>query len=842
MSKLQMSKPRSCREAVLVIVGIVCAIVVHHSALYSQAAYTRVHVQVQDANEKPLEGVTIRTNVGSNNDVVTTSHDGTAVVRCPVAGTCTFDLQLDGYFPLRKDFPIEKVGEGLLFQLVTVQSLRDQQVVAVRADASPPLLETQAVQTKIQIEPVKLTPLRPATLIDTLPLIPGVSRTSDGRVIIEGSDEAHSTLLVNSVNVTDPATGGFGLSVPVDSVETVRVSVSPFLAQYGSFTSGVVSAETRRGGEKWTFSLNDPLPEFRIRSGHLRGLRSATPRINFSGPLVSNRIFFLEGAEFLLNKASVRTLPFPLNQTRSDAFNSFTQLDDLLNASQTITATYHVAPHSLTYVNLNFFDPEPVTPNADYYEDTATVAHRWAFAKGLLTSTASERRVTASIAPQSPGEMTLTPLGNLGSYFGRGHREAVRYQWMESWAPESIEWRGTHRLALGSVLARARDEGSFAASTTSVRDLQGDTLKTISFSAPDRFDLADFEAALFVQDHWMVSHALALDLGLRAESQTITHTRRLAPRAGFTLIPGGGPHNVIRGGAGVFYREVPLNYYAFKSYPAQTVTVYDSQGNTIDGPRTYLNEFDRELGSELPFLANKEVEGNFAPYSIGWNIEFERSMKHEIMLRARFLHNDLRNQIALTPMASTTSNRFVLSSNGRGLVRQLELTAGYGQNVARQFFLSYVHQIARGDQTDASAYLGDFPYPVVHSLIRASNPGEIPNRLLFWGTADLPYRMHIAPHIEARNGFPFEAVNQLQEYTGGTQNQLRFPLHFSADATLSKDVNVTSKHAVRFSLTGYNLTNHDNPLQVHSNSADPQFRQFFGNYGRHLVVDFDFLF
>ena len=30
---------------------------------------------------------------------------------------------------------------------------------------------------------------------------------------------------------------------------------------------------TRRGGDKWNFELNDPLPEFRIRSLHLRGLR-----------------------------------------------------------------------------------------------------------------------------------------------------------------------------------------------------------------------------------------------------------------------------------------------------------------------------------------------------------------------------------------------------------------------------------------------------------------------------------------------------------------------------------------------------------------------------------------
>ena len=53
----------------------------------------------------------------------------------------------------------------------------------------------------------------------------------------------------------------------------------PYLAQYGKFTAGVVSAETRRGGDKWDYSLNDPFPDFRIRSGHLEGVVDAAPTV-----------------------------------------------------------------------------------------------------------------------------------------------------------------------------------------------------------------------------------------------------------------------------------------------------------------------------------------------------------------------------------------------------------------------------------------------------------------------------------------------------------------------------------------------------------------------------------
>ena len=50
------------------------------------------------------------------------------------------------------------------------------------------------------------------------------------------------------------------------------------------------------------------------------------------------------------------------------------------------------------------------------------------------------------------------------------------------------------------------------------------------------------------------------------------------------------------------------------------------------------------------------------------------------------------------------------------------------------------------------------------------------------------------------------------------------------------------QHAVRLSFTVRNMTNHFNPLEVHSNLADPQYRRFFGNYDRKFLLDFDFLF
>jgi hypothetical protein len=60
----------------------------------------------------------------------------------------------------------------------------------------------------------------------------------------------HSTRIVDSDESGDPATGRFGLSAPLDVVDSLHVLTSPYLAQYGRFTAGVVTAETRPGGNK----------------------------------------------------------------------------------------------------------------------------------------------------------------------------------------------------------------------------------------------------------------------------------------------------------------------------------------------------------------------------------------------------------------------------------------------------------------------------------------------------------------------------------------------------------------------------------------------------------------
>jgi hypothetical protein len=803
-----------------------------------------VNVRILDEKAQPLSGVRIDTEIGGAvASTATSDAQGRAAVRCDAPPQCTVVASLSGYNSVRTAVaPAESATSTL--QLTLSKTIQHDETVTVQADSTSPLETTESSESRLPVAEATVSPLRPATLIDALPLVPGVIRTPDGRVKIAGLDEQHSALIINSVDVTDPATGDFGLSVPIDSVDTVKVMQSPYLAEYGNFTAGVVSAETRRGGDKWSYALNDPLPEVRIRSGHLVGLRSATPRFNLSGPLIPNRLYFLNGTEYLMHKDQVRTLPFPVNETKSTALNSFTQFDGILTGKQTITATVHFAPHTVQYANLNFFDPEGVTPNADNQEDTGTITHRMELAGGLLSSTLAATRVASNVTPQSPGVMTLSPIGNSGSYFGQQNGQATRVQWLETWAPKPLLWHGRHSFQVGSVLAYAEDEGKLLGRDVQLKDATGHLLQEITYGAQGGYNLNDAEPAVYAQDHWVLNTQFAIDTGLRWETQSLTSTTRLAPRAGFAWTPTKDREAlVIRGGMGVFYDQVPLDTYAFRSFPQQTVTTYDGRGNITDGPRLFYNLTSTEPDSRFPLIDQATHAGNFAPYSLAWNVEAEQKIRSFATLRIRYLQSDASNQLTLNSQVTPDRSALVLGGSGSEQTKQFDVTAGLGSSPERRMYFSYVRQSAQGVLTDVASYLGAFRYPVVRSKEEASAAGEIPNRFLLWGTQTLPWRMRVSPHVEYRNGFSYQPVDALQQYVSlASAAQPRYPRYFSLDARFSKDVNIGPKHAVRLSLSGINLSNHSNYLQVHSNTADPQYGTFFGNYGRHLLVDFDFLF
>jgi hypothetical protein len=715
--------------------------------------------------------------------------------------------------------------------------------VEVQASASVEAEQTSSTETNLKPQEVKSLPYRPATVTDTLPLVPGIVRGSDGEIKIEGSGEQRSALVVNSADVTDPTTGRFGMSVPVDSIESISVYKTPFLAEYGRFTGGVVSVETRRGGEKWHFELNDPLPGVRIFSWHLRGLRDSTPRVAFGGPLLKNRLYFHEGLQYALYKTPVRTLPFPSNISKSESVNSFYQFDYVVSANHFLTGTYHVAPQHTNFVNLGFFSPQPVTPNFRAFSNIYTVADHLALGGTLLTSTLSVQGFDARTGAQGNAGMVLAPGGDQGNYYLTRQQDASRLEWLEALVLSISTPAGTHTLKFGTTVARADDNGDLTARSVIIQDAAGHILKQIDFAAGRPFHRTDIESGVFGQDHWAVLRNLAFDFGVRMESRDLSHTLVFAPRVGVAWQPFKKGSTVVRGGYGIYYDHIPLSVYSFDSYPEQIITSYGPTGNIIDGPRLFLNLTEAVSGRRFLFVKAGTDPGNFAPYSRAWQIEAEHVFSPKMRVRLNYLASDSGGVVVLNPQVVRQNTALVLGGNGSSQYRQLEITAVLAPRGGQKIFLSYVRSRAHGDLNDFSKYLGDFPSPVVQPNQFTKLPGDLPNRFLAWGFFPLPWHMRLAPIVEYHTGFTYAPVDAARNYVGVPySDRFRYPSFFSADARASKDVKVNEKYSLRFSLSVLNMTNHFNALDVHANTGDPQYGVFFGNYKPKLGGDFDVLF
>jgi hypothetical protein len=575
----------------------------------------------------------------------------------------------------------------------------------------------------------------------------------------------------------------------------------------------------------------------------LRGLKTATPRLNFEGPIVPGKLYLAEGFEYEIRKIAVYTLPFPRNQKQVEGLNSFTQLDWVATSKQLLTATFHLVPQRLGHVNMNYFNPEETSPDASTHNYTGTVAHRMTFGQSLLESTFSVTSFDVGVWGRGDANLEIAPGGNSGNYFAQKQRSAIRQSGLSMFSFAPLNRLGIHHFKIGLYVASSEEDGQIDEHPVDILNAAGQLTRRISFPRVRQFEISDIELNFFAQDHWIVSPRFSLDLGTRVESQEVSGAFRVAPRAGLAWNPIPGQGTTVRGGFGFFYDRVPLNVYVFNKYPDQLITYYDAAGNVSAGPFLYLNTLGQAKVSH-PFIFQEPIDGNFSPRSINWTMQIEQPVGHYLKLRTGFMQSLSDGLVILNPVApdpQTKLGAHLLSGTGGARYRQFEMSARLRLGETRQLMFSYIRSKGRGDLNDFGNFLGTFPLPIVRPNQFGNSPADLPNRFLTWGLVQLPRKFRISPVIEYRSGFPYIVTDAAQDYVG-IPNTSRFPRFLSVDARVSKDFQVHPQYAVRLSVSAFNLTNHFNPEAVHPNVADPAFGYFFGHRGRRFTLDFDVLF
>src|SRR4030095_8415052 len=237
-----------------------------------------------------------------------------------------------------------------------------------------------------QISSTKLhnAPLINEKFQDALPLLPGVTRNSDGALNIKGTRPDQSGVLVSSLNVTDPFTGDAAIDLPLEAVESVQVFSNPFSAEYGKFTGAVTAIETRSGSNQWRYLVTNLLVRPRIRDGSFYGVQSATPRVAVGGPLKKGKVFVFQSFEYRFVRSEVTSLPESQRDSKLESVYSFTRFDFNLSAAHRLAVSFSLFPQKREGFNLNTFTPLETSANVHQRGWFLAVHEQATFAKGAL--------------------------------------------------------------------------------------------------------------------------------------------------------------------------------------------------------------------------------------------------------------------------------------------------------------------------------------------------------------------------------------------------------------------------------------------------------------------------
>ena len=794
--------------------------------------------QVRDASGNVEVKVVVKDSAGAVSSValVIVRLEGPTVAegetdengKCPFSnvrpGKYVIEVSSPGFEGSRSAFV--KPGETLEIEL-ELSPAEIKSSVTVTADAAEG--KQASPSATIDDKVLEAAPNGNERFESALPLIPGVVRGPDGRINLKGARTTQSGALVNSANVTDPATGNPAINVPIDVISSVQVISNPYDPQYGKLTGAVSSVETKTGEfEKFHFSVQNLFPRLRDRDGTIRGIGASTPRATFSGPLIKNRLAITQSFEYRYVRTPVNSLPALQRDTKLESFDSYTQADIIINPKQTATVSFAFYPQKLDYFGLNTFTPQPSTPDFHQSGYQMYAQHRYLTGEqSILTSQFSFKKFDADVTAQSDDPYRLLPDTTEGGFFSRQARRTSRVEWQENYQFAPKQFLGSHQFKVGLNYAYSSYEGRQTFLPATIADATGTAIEQIAFTAPSRFDVSQNETAWFAGDQWSISPRVVVSLGARFDNDSVTGSTHLSPRVGFLLSLTRDSKTILKGGGGIFYDRVPLMIPVFEDLPSRTVTILDPAG--------------QPLGST--FYENRITEGLRNPRSTSWNLELDRKISSNLLLRVAYEQRNTAKDFIVTPLADGPSGILSLSNGGSDSYKEFQVTARYQirKNILNA---SYVRSKALGDLNDFNQFFGTLAQPVIQPNGRGRLGFDAPNRVLLWGEIAGPWKLTLVPVYDIHTGFPYSVQDQFREYVG-PRNTNRFPRFASFDLQVSRRFLLplpNRKVKARAGIGAFNLFNHFNPRDVQSNLASAQFGGFFNNswreYRGKFVLEF----
>jgi len=747
-------------------------------------------------------------------------------------GTYTIEVRLDGFQPFTESIVLSQ-GDAKT-ENVSLELDKVVQKIEVRDKAAGVSTESADSTATVSSSQFTTLPLAEQKFKAALPLVPGVVRTKDGKLNFKGAPENQGMLLVDSAQTVDPVTGSFSIPIPLDAIQTMNVAKAPYSAEYGGFSGGLTTIETKPPGGSWNYGVMDFIPGLRGKEDHIVGVSDFTPRMFFGGPLIKDKLYFLEALTYDVRKSPTRGLPWPNDETKRQGWNSLTSLQAVLSPEHLLSVTLNGFSNRRQFADINALVPQ--TASADDGQRGVSIGANDSYqfnSGGLLNTIFRYTRFDSNAHGQGPEDMLITPEGWGGNFFDTWTRVSNQYQLRPVYQSPLKEWWGRHQVKVGVDFSHRSFDGTDHSHPIDLLRQDGSLAEQIDFQGNGGLRARDTAVAEFVQDHWTLNDRLALDLGGRLSSESIGRSAAFAPRIGLVYSPTEDRKTIIRAGVGLFYDRVPLLAADFLENPTRVASFYNETGALVNS-LIFQNAYVAMAPGRGLVQVGHSLDSS--PRNSTLNFEVDREVWRSTVIRISYLYSYTQGLYVVTPLAAAAGapSLLGLADTGGSHYHELEATLHYRPSERSVLNVSYVRSRARGDLNTLSDVFVPFEQPVIRPNVSGNLAQDVPNRVVGWGTLSLPWNLTVSPVVDVHSGLPYSDVDALQNYVGMPNNQ-RYPTFFSFDLKVYREFQVHlpflgkgKKRKLRFGLYSINLTNHSNALEVYSNVTSPFFGHFVG--------------
>jgi hypothetical protein len=763
---------------------------------------------VLDQTGLPLPGATVQLFNGPVQVTsITTKADGTFAIDAALPGD-TIAVSLDGFEAVRVPR-----GEAARITLAIAHATDTASVVASAAASDSPA--AALLGHTLTTDMIARLPSSKMKARESLPLLPSVIRGPDGLMQLGGARAYDSPLFLDGFNVTDPATGISSINLPFEAVRVVDVLRDPMAVTYGGLLAGMLKIESKTGGDKRAIGVQGVVPRPRFTRPGFGRIEGIFPRAFASGAMAKGRVHYMAATEFDFER-----IPVP-GVTRAGgpdivekSATIFTRVDAQLNARHAVTFEGLAFPSKTRSIGLSPRRDETATADLNTSDLFAGVTHRFiANQASVFTVQIGVLAHDATLTPNGSGPSLLSPTGWRGNWFAAVNRSATRYSALATWERITTLAGRAHDFSMSGEVASRRLRGGVAEAPIVVGNADGQTVRTVDFGPPSTISARDRPLGLSVRDVWQASDRIQVDGGVR-----IDHSRHgggtPSGRVGVRYALDQAGTTVLKGGYGSFVGNLPLAVPAFGSYPVR-----------LD------RQFDPVTGDIMRETALQPRVGRLRlPHAVAATFGIEQQLFPG--LDALIAVTNRRSSRLATLHVREQSGELAVDSTGSARYREVQLSVRRSWEHDQQLFVSYVRSSGRGELNDFGALFQALDAPLIQPGGMSRLASDTRDRVIVWGTFNLPRRTVISPVTEWRSGFPYSVLNERYFYATAPNNRV-FPTFFSADMVVYKTFTVRRRSA-DIGVQLFNLTNHRNPRDVYAVTTAPRFGQFTNSVGAIL--------